>query len=51
MLCFSFFWLVHIAKSLMDEHVYNEILARLEEQDYDTTKLFKSLQQVEGGKT
>ena len=34
----------------MDEHVYNEILARLEEQDYDTTKLFKSLQQVEGGK-
>ena len=26
----------------MDENVYNEILARLENQDYDTTKLFKS---------
>ena len=34
----------------MDENVYNEILARLEKQDYDTTKLFKSSQLVEGGK-
>ncbi|MFC1827583.1 lipocalin family protein [Thermodesulfobacteriota bacterium] len=34
----------------MDEKVYNEILARLEKQDYDTTKLFKSQLYVEGGK-
>jgi len=34
----------------MDENVYNEILARLENQDYDTTKLFKSQLYEEGGK-
>jgi apolipoprotein D and lipocalin family protein len=35
----------------MDENVYNEILDRLEKQDYDTTKLFTSPQQVKGGKS
>ena len=35
----------------MAEDLYNEILARLEKQDYDTTKLLKSPQQAEGGKT
>ena len=34
----------------MDKNVYNEILVRLEKQDYDTTKLLKSAQQIEGGK-
>ena len=34
----------------MNEDVYNEILARLEKQDYDTTKLLKSAQQKEGEK-
>ncbi len=34
----------------MDENLYNEILARLEKQDYDTSKLLKSPQQAEGGK-
>jgi len=34
----------------MDEKVYHEILARLEQQDYDTTKLLKTPQQTEGGK-
>jgi apolipoprotein D and lipocalin family protein len=34
----------------MNENVYNEILVRLEKQDYDTTKLFTSPQQVKGGK-
>ena len=34
----------------MDENIYNEILARLEKQDYDTTKLLKSAQQVKGEK-
>ena len=32
----------------MDENIYNEILTRLENQDYDTTKLLKSDQQTKG---
>ena len=32
----------------MDENTYNEILTRLENQDYDTTKLLKSAQQTKG---
>ena len=32
----------------MDENIYNEILTRLENQDYDTTKLLKSAQQTKG---
>ena len=32
----------------MDENTYNEILTRLENQDYDTTKLLKSNQRTKG---
>ena len=34
----------------MDENVYNKILARLEKQDYNTSKLLKSAHKVEGEK-
>jgi apolipoprotein D and lipocalin family protein len=35
----------------MDETLYNEILSRLEKQDYDTTKLLVSPSQQNGGKS
>ena len=45
----KYLWILS-RKPEMDENVYNEILARLENQDYDTTKLFKSQLYEEGGK-